>query len=141
MSHSSPTLWPAGESKETLPLTCHSHVPRVVDVSLPRFSITGNYDLKRTLSYLGITKIFEEHGDLTRISPHRSLKVGEVSLPGLDARPSRKEPSHSPGPETLSQQLNESCPTTSQAGPQSSSVPNQPCHPGRITEAPQPSHF
>ncbi|XP_038401560.1 serpin A12 isoform X1 [Canis lupus familiaris] len=51
---------------------------RVVDVSLPRFSITGNYDLKRTLSYLGITKIFEEHGDLTRISPHRSLKVGEA---------------------------------------------------------------
>ncbi|XP_025726226.1 serpin A12 [Callorhinus ursinus] len=51
---------------------------RVVDVSLPRFSITGNYDLKKTLSYLGITKIFEEHGDLTRIAPHRSLKVGKA---------------------------------------------------------------
>ncbi|XP_040334085.1 serpin A12 isoform X1 [Herpailurus yagouaroundi] len=51
---------------------------KVVDISLPRFSITGTYDLKRTLSYLGITKIFEEHGDLTRISPHRSLKVGEA---------------------------------------------------------------
>ncbi|XP_032201049.1 serpin A12 [Mustela erminea] len=51
---------------------------RVVDVSLPRFSITGNYDLKKTLSHLGITKIFEEHGDLTRIAPHRSLKVGEA---------------------------------------------------------------
>ncbi|XP_029806841.1 serpin A12 [Suricata suricatta] len=51
---------------------------RVVDVSLPRFSISGTYDLKRTLSYLSITKIFEEHGDLTRISPHRSLKVGEA---------------------------------------------------------------
>ncbi|XP_045671728.1 serpin A12 [Ursus americanus] len=51
---------------------------RVVDVSLPRFSITGNYDLKRTLSHLGVTKIFEEHGDLTRIAPHRSLKVGEA---------------------------------------------------------------
>ncbi|XP_070449000.1 serpin A12 [Equus przewalskii] len=51
---------------------------RVTDVSLPRFSITGTYDLKKTLSHLGITKIFEEHGDLTRISPHRSLKVGEA---------------------------------------------------------------
>ncbi|XP_039110482.1 serpin A12 [Hyaena hyaena] len=51
---------------------------RVVDISLPRFSITGTYDLKRTLSYLGITKIFEEHGDLTRISPYQSLKVGEA---------------------------------------------------------------
>ncbi|XP_016067974.1 PREDICTED: serpin A12 [Miniopterus natalensis] len=51
---------------------------RVVDVSLPRFSITGTYDLKKTLSQLGITKIFEAHGDLTRIVPNRSLKVGEA---------------------------------------------------------------
>ncbi|XP_004434294.1 PREDICTED: serpin A12 [Ceratotherium simum simum] len=51
---------------------------RVADVSLPRFSITGTYDLKKTLSHLGITKIFEENGDLTRISPGRSLKVGEA---------------------------------------------------------------
>ncbi|EPQ01464.1 Serpin A12 [Myotis brandtii] len=51
---------------------------RVVDVSLPRFSITGTYDLKKTLSYLGITKIFQEHGDLIRIVPNRSLKVGEA---------------------------------------------------------------
>ncbi|XP_008157778.2 serpin A12 [Eptesicus fuscus] len=54
-------------------------VRRVVDVSLPRFSITGTYDLKKTLSYLGITKIFQEHGDLTRIVPNRSLKVGEAT--------------------------------------------------------------
>lgn len=87
MSHSSPPLQPDRETKEARPLTCPSHFPRVVDVSLPRFSITGNYDLKRTLSHLGITKIFEEHGELTRIAPHRSLKVGEVSLPGLDAPP------------------------------------------------------
>ncbi|XP_007942738.1 serpin A12 [Orycteropus afer afer] len=51
---------------------------RVVDVSVPRLSITSTYNLKEVLSQLGITKIFEEHGDLTRISPHRSLKVGEV---------------------------------------------------------------
>lgn len=35
--------------------------------------------MKKVLSRLGISKIFEEHGDLTRISSHRSLKVGEVS--------------------------------------------------------------
>nr|XP_019601576.1 PREDICTED: serpin A12 isoform X2 [Rhinolophus sinicus]XP_019601583.1 PREDICTED: serpin A12 isoform X2 [Rhinolophus sinicus] len=51
---------------------------RVVDVSLPRFSITGTYNLKKTLSHLGITRIFEEHGDLSRIVPNRSLKVGEA---------------------------------------------------------------
>lgn len=58
-----------------------------MDVSLPRFSITGTYDLKKILSYVGITKIFQEHGDLVRIVPNRSLKVGEVSLPGLGSAP------------------------------------------------------
>uniref|UniRef100_A0A5F9CSG7 Serpin family A member 12 n=1 Tax=Oryctolagus cuniculus TaxID=9986 RepID=A0A5F9CSG7_RABIT len=51
---------------------------RVVDVSVPKLHIQGTYDLKKTLSHLGITKIFEEHGDLTRIVPHRSLKVGQA---------------------------------------------------------------
>ncbi|KAJ1069878.1 PREDICTED: serpin A12 isoform X1 [Capra hircus] len=53
-------------------------VRRVADVFVPRLTITSNYDLKKTLSHLGISKIFEEHGDLTRISPHRNLKVGEA---------------------------------------------------------------
>ncbi|XP_008592160.1 PREDICTED: serpin A12 [Galeopterus variegatus] len=51
---------------------------RVVDVFIPKLHITGTYDLKKTLSDMGITKIFEEHGDLTRISPNRSLKVGKA---------------------------------------------------------------
>ncbi|MBZ3880165.1 Serpin A12 [Sciurus carolinensis] len=51
---------------------------RVVNVFLPRLHISGTYDLKTTLSQLGISKIFEEHGDLTRISPYRSLKVSEA---------------------------------------------------------------
>lgn len=69
---------------------CHFSLPRVVDVSLPRFSITGTYNLKKMLSHLGINKIFEEHSDLTRIVPHQSLKVGQVSLPGLGAALARK---------------------------------------------------
>ncbi|XP_060036999.1 translation initiation factor IF-2 isoform X2 [Erinaceus europaeus] len=52
--------------------------PRVVDVFVPKFTITGSYDLKRTLSYMGVSKIFEEQGELTGISPHRSLKVGKA---------------------------------------------------------------
>ncbi|XP_066883697.1 serpin A12-like [Kogia breviceps] len=51
---------------------------RVTDVFVARVFITGNRDLKKALPYLGITKIFEEHGDVTRISHHRSLKVGEA---------------------------------------------------------------
>ncbi|KAF4018103.1 hypothetical protein G4228_009826 [Cervus hanglu yarkandensis] len=53
-------------------------VRRVADVFVPRLTITSKYDLKKMLSHLGISKIFEEHGDLTRISPHRNLKVGEA---------------------------------------------------------------
>ncbi|XP_032764753.1 serpin A12 [Rattus rattus] len=51
---------------------------RVVDVWVPRLHISATYNMKKVLSRLGISKIFEEHGDLTRISSHRSLKVGEA---------------------------------------------------------------
>ncbi|XP_066198034.1 serpin A12 isoform X1 [Saccopteryx leptura] len=51
---------------------------RVVDVSLPRFAITGTYNLKKTLSYLGIMKVFEPNGDLNKIVPNQNLKVGEA---------------------------------------------------------------
>ncbi|XP_037357908.1 serpin A12 [Talpa occidentalis] len=51
---------------------------RVADVSMPKFSITGTYDLKKMLSYLGVSKVFEAHGDLTRISPDHNLKVSEA---------------------------------------------------------------
>ncbi|XP_055147379.1 serpin A12 [Symphalangus syndactylus] len=51
---------------------------RVVDVSVPRLHMTGTFDLKKTLSYIGVSKIFEEHGDLTKIIPYRSLKVSEA---------------------------------------------------------------
>jgi hypothetical protein len=74
---------------------CPFPLSRVVDVSVPKLHISGTYNLKKTLTQLGIGKIFEENGDLTRISPHRSLRVGEVSL----STPSQ------PGP--LSQQLNQ----------------------------------
>ncbi|XP_076777408.1 serpin A12 [Arvicanthis niloticus] len=51
---------------------------RVVDVWVPRLHISATYNLKEVLSRLGISRIFEQHGDLTRISSHRSLKVGEA---------------------------------------------------------------
>ncbi|KAM4832310.1 serpin A12 [Urocitellus parryii] len=51
---------------------------RVVNVFVPKLHISGTYNLKNTLSQLGISKIFEENGDLTRISPYRSLKVSEA---------------------------------------------------------------
>lgn len=79
--HSPLALKPVLECGRTFPL-CHCPLPRVVDVSVPKLRISGTYDLKKTLSRLGISKIFEEHGDLARIVPHHSLKVGQVSLGG-----------------------------------------------------------
>lgn len=75
---------------------CPLSLPRVVDISLPRFSITGTYDLKKTLSHLGITRIFEDNGDLTRIVPNRTLKVGEVSPPCPP--PQHRGPNTAPSP-------------------------------------------
>uniref|UniRef100_A0A8C6N507 Serine (or cysteine) peptidase inhibitor, clade A (alpha-1 antiproteinase, antitrypsin), member 12 n=1 Tax=Mus spicilegus TaxID=10103 RepID=A0A8C6N507_MUSSI len=51
---------------------------RVVDVWVPKLRFSSTYNMKKVLSRLGISKIFEENGDLTRISSHRSLKVGEA---------------------------------------------------------------
>ncbi|KAM9093432.1 LOW QUALITY PROTEIN: serpin A12 [Megaptera novaeangliae] len=77
-------------------------IRRVTDVFVPRLFITGNHDLKKTLSYLGITKILEEHGDLTRISPHRSLKVGEaVHKATLKMDEKGTEGAAGPGAQTL----------------------------------------
>lgn len=97
-------------------------------MSLPRFSITGTYDLKKTLSYLGITKIFQEHGDLIRIVPNRSLKVGEVSLPGLVIAPwgTGPHPSLSPHPSRRTSQNT----THGQAGFDSSPAPPAKCSRG-----------
>ncbi|XP_068960367.1 serpin A12-like [Petaurus breviceps papuanus] len=48
------------------------------DVSLPKFSISGTYDMKNCLSGLGVTRIFDGSADLTRISPQKTLKVSQA---------------------------------------------------------------
>ncbi|XP_037691174.1 serpin A12 [Choloepus didactylus] len=75
---------------------------RVVDVSLPKLSIAGTYDLKKTLSQMGMTKVFEDYGDLTRISPDRNLKVGEaIHKAGLKIDERGSEAAASSGMETM----------------------------------------
>lgn len=73
---------------------------------VPRLHISATYNMKKVLSRLGISKIFEEHGDLTRISSHRSLKVGEVSLPGWTTIPSYAGVCLRPQSELLSELCN-----------------------------------
>lgn len=101
---------------------------------VPRLFITGNLHLKKTLSYLGITRIFEEHGDLTRISRHRSLKVGEVSLPGPTLPPPAQGAFIQPRARaTVTAAIRAKSSPSSQAGLESSSASNQPYDPEQIT--------
>ncbi|XP_001375826.2 serpin A12-like [Monodelphis domestica] len=49
-----------------------------VDVCLPKFSISGTYNMKKCLSDLGVTRIFDGSADLTRITPQKTLKVSQA---------------------------------------------------------------
>ncbi|XP_039767921.1 serpin A12 isoform X2 [Ornithorhynchus anatinus] len=48
---------------------------RSIDVSLPKFSISGTYDLKPLLYKMGIMKVFTEYGELSKIAAQHSLKL------------------------------------------------------------------
>ncbi|KAM3856596.1 alpha-1-antitrypsin-like [Vipera latastei] len=47
-------------------------------VSLPKFNISATYSLKEPLSQLGITEIFTDHADLSRVTG-QPLKLSEVT--------------------------------------------------------------
>ncbi|XP_044517801.1 serpin A12-like [Gracilinanus agilis] len=49
-----------------------------VDVCLPKFSIAGTYNMKKCLSDLGVTRIFDGSADLTRIAPQKTLRVNQA---------------------------------------------------------------
>ncbi|XP_020860831.1 serpin A12 [Phascolarctos cinereus] len=49
-----------------------------VDVSMPKFTISGTYDMKKCLSGLGVTRIFDGSAELTKISPQKTLKVSQA---------------------------------------------------------------
>nr|XP_060611136.1 alpha-1-antichymotrypsin-like [Anolis sagrei ordinatus] len=49
-----------------------------VQLSLPRFSISAEYDVKDLLSQLGITEVFTDHADLTGITGQHNLKVSKA---------------------------------------------------------------
>lgn len=57
-----------------------NHLDRSADLSLPRLSISGTYDLKKVLGKMGITKVFNNAADLSGISEETPLKLSQVSL-------------------------------------------------------------
>ena len=55
--------------------------PRHIDkLSLPRFSISSDYNLEDTLSELNIQKVFTSEADLSGITGVRNLEVSQVSF-------------------------------------------------------------
>ncbi|XP_055989105.1 alpha-1-antitrypsin [Sorex fumeus] len=49
-----------------------------VNLKLPKLSISGTYDLKTTLSKMGITKVFDNDADLSGITTDKPLKVSQA---------------------------------------------------------------
>ncbi|XP_053212686.1 leukocyte elastase inhibitor-like [Panonychus citri] len=50
-----------------------------IDLSLPKFNVSGKYDLKLLASSMGITEIFGPRANLSGISPDSSLYVSSAS--------------------------------------------------------------
>lgn len=46
---------------------------------MPRFVISGTYDLKSLLGNLGITKVFSDEADLSGVTEEQPLKLSKVS--------------------------------------------------------------
>ncbi|XP_074141246.1 serpin A12 [Sminthopsis crassicaudata] len=67
-----------GLSKEKLIQLRQSLKYSSTDVCLPKFSISGTYNMKKYFSGLGVTRIFDGSADLTRISPQKTLKVSQA---------------------------------------------------------------
>ncbi|XP_069601768.1 alpha-1-antitrypsin-like [Ranitomeya imitator] len=51
---------------------------RVVDLFLPKFSITGNLNLKETLNKLGVVDVFSDIADLSGITGDANVKISKA---------------------------------------------------------------
>lgn len=57
-----------------------NHLDSSAQLSMPKLSISGTYDLKATLGGMGITKVFSDGAELSGISEGPPLKLSKVSL-------------------------------------------------------------
>lgn len=52
---------------------------RRLNLQLPKFSISGSYDVKTLFEQMGITEVFSGNADLSGISGNHNLQVSQVS--------------------------------------------------------------
>lgn len=56
-----------------------SLINRRLNLQLPKFSISGSYDVKTLFEQMGITEVFSGNADLSGISVNHDLQVSQVS--------------------------------------------------------------
>ncbi|NXM81695.1 A1AT2 antiproteinase, partial [Oenanthe oenanthe] len=65
-------------SKETVCKWDSRLMTRRLNLQLPKFSISGSYDVKTLLQEMGITEVFSANADLSGISGKRDLQVSQA---------------------------------------------------------------
>ncbi|NXU14938.1 A1AT2 antiproteinase, partial [Pardalotus punctatus] len=65
-------------SKETVCKWDNKLVTRRLNLHLPKFSISGSYDVKTLFEEMGITEVFSRNADLSRISGNHHLQVSQA---------------------------------------------------------------
>ncbi|NWU88635.1 A1AT protein, partial [Upupa epops] len=64
--------------KETLSNWVESFKKRKIYLDLPKFSISASYDVKSLLEKMGVTEVFSDSADLSRVSEETLLKVSKA---------------------------------------------------------------
>ncbi|NWZ69982.1 SPA3F inhibitor, partial [Acrocephalus arundinaceus] len=65
-------------SKETVCKWDSKLMTRRLNLQLPKFSISGSYDVKTLFEQMGITEVFSDNADLSGISGNRDLQVSQA---------------------------------------------------------------
>uniref|UniRef100_A0A8C4KAJ1 Alpha-1-antitrypsin-like n=1 Tax=Dromaius novaehollandiae TaxID=8790 RepID=A0A8C4KAJ1_DRONO len=66
--------------KETVSSWAKSLEKREIQLHLPKFSISGSYDVKNLLKKMGVMEVFSDQADLSGMTENTLLKVSKVSM-------------------------------------------------------------
>ncbi|KFQ31735.1 hypothetical protein N332_04248, partial [Mesitornis unicolor] len=64
--------------RKTVTKWIHSLKKRKIFLDLPKFSISGTYDVKSLFEKMGVTEVFSDHADLSGVAEDTPLKVSKT---------------------------------------------------------------